>query len=178
MQLNIDRLNIQTNRGLHMEILIGGGIAASVIYAAINWSDSDKKKIQKTFENVGYKVGDYLPKLKRTHKTDNYTLYTYSVPYGLVDDERLDVLDKVLNKPVKVTFTDTKLHIKVYAENLKESYPYSLFSNKGNWYIPIGMTYDGPVYHNFDKIPHMIVAGSTTWGKTVFMRMIDRKRTR
>src|SRR5699024_8945476 len=86
--------------------------------------------------------------------------------------DELHVLEQVLNRPVKVSFTDTKLHIRVYSEKLKDDYSYSLFDSKGNWTIPVGMTYDGPIYHDFDTIPHMIVAGSTTWGKTVFMRMM------
>lgn len=155
-----------------MEILIGSGIAALTIYAAKNWTIGDDKKIQKTFENIGYKVGDRLPKLIKRHQTDHYTTYTYSVPYGLIDDDKLNVLEKVLNRPVRVSFTNTKLHVKVYAGKLKESYPYALFESQGNWTIPVGMSYDGAIYHDFDTIPHMIVAGSTTWGKTVFMRMM------
>src|SRR5699024_4752246 len=63
-------------------------------------------------------------------------------------------------------------HIKVYKVQLTDEVLYNEFEYKGNWSIPVGMTYDGAIYHDFDKIPHMIVAGSTTWGKTVFMRMI------
>jgi len=155
-----------------MDMFIGAGIAAFTIYAAAKWKETDKDKIQHTFKNIGYKVDDRTPKLIKKHKTDSYTTYTYSVPYGLVDDDKLNVLEKVLNKPVKISFTNQKLHIKVYKEKLKERYPYSLFESKGNWSIPVGMTYNGAVYHDFDTIPHMIVAGSTTWGKTVFMRMM------
>jgi len=172
MQTNIGRLNIQTNRGMHMEVLIGSGIAALTMYATAKWNHDDKKKIQKTFENLNYCINDHFPRLIRKHKTDNATTYTYSVPYGLTDTEKLHVLERVLNRPVKVSFIDTKLHIKVYAEKLKYNYSYGDFKCKGNWSIPVGMTYDGAVYHDFDAIPHMIVAGSTTWGKTVFMRMM------
>src|SRR5690606_20263920 len=74
--------------------------------------------------------------------------------------------------PVKISFTNQKLHIKVYTEKLKDEYSYDLFESKGNWTIPMGMSLDGPIYHDFDVIPHMTVAGATTWGKTVFMRML------
>lgn len=155
-----------------MDILIGGSIAAFTIYAAMKWNKTDKEKIQHTFENIGYIVGDRSPKLFKTHKTDTATLYTYHVPYGLVDDPKLDVLEKVLNKPIKISFTNQKLHIKVYKEKLEDEYSYVLFKSKGNWTIPVGMSLDGPIYHDFDVIPHMTVAGATTWGKTVFMRMM------
>lgn len=154
-----------------MDFLIGGGLAAFTIYAAAKWQKSDPDKIQHTFKNIGYLVKDKTPKLFKTHRSDYYTLYTYHVPYGLVDDPKLQVLEKVLNKPVKISFVNTKLHIKVYHQKLNKEYPYEIFPPTGKWSIPIGMTYDGPIYHDFEQIPHMIVPGSTTWGKTVFMRM-------
>ena len=154
-----------------IETLLGGSIAALTIYAASNWQADDKKKIQHVFNNLDYKINDRNPKLIKTHKTDLYTTYTYSVPYGLVDDDKLNVLEKVLNKPVKISFENQKLHIKVYNQKLDKSYPYNDFSSKGGWSIPVGMSQDGIKYHDFEQIPHMIVSGSTTWGKTVFMRM-------
>lgn len=157
---------------MNMEIIFGGGLAALTIYAAAKWKEGDEKKIQHTFNNLDYGVKGYAPKLIKTHKTDEHTTYTYNVPYGLVDDPELNVLEKVLNRPVKISFTNQKLHIKVYRNKLKSEYAYDLFKPKGNWAIPIGMSLDKPIYHDFDTIPHMIVAGSTTWGKTVFMRML------
>ena len=154
-----------------MEFIIGGSLAAFAIYAATNWEMGDKKKISHTFENIDYKVNDRIPKLIKTHKTDSHTTYTYNVPYGLVDDPKLQVLEKVLNRPVKVSFTNQKLHIKVYNNKLNKSYPYNAFVSKSDWSIPVGMSQDGVIYHDFEQIPHMIVSGSTTWGKTVFMRM-------
>lgn len=155
-----------------MEFLVGGSIAALAIYAAAKWTDDDRKKIQHVFNNLDYKIKDHTPKLIKTHKSDKYTTYTYNVPYGLIDDPKLNVLEKVLNRPVKISFTNQKLHVKVYNQKLKKSYPYNVFATKGNWSIPIGMSQDGVIYHDFDTIPHMTVAGATTWGKTVFMRMM------
>jgi len=155
-----------------MDVLIGSGVAAFVMYAAAKWNKSDKDKIQHTFKNVGYSIGEKTPRLFKTHKTETSTLYTYHVPYGLIDDSKLDVLEKVLNRPIKISFVNGKLHIRVHNEKLKDNYHYSLFSPKGNWTIPVGMMQEGVIYHDFEKLPHMIVSGSTTWGKTVFMRML------
>lgn len=155
-----------------MEVIIGGSIAALTIYTAANWNTGDKKKIEHVFRNLNYEIGDRSPRLVKTFKKESYTTYTYSVPYGLVDDDKLNVLEKVLNRPVKVSFENQKLHIKVYKQKLDKSYPYNVFPYKGDWSIPIGMSQDGVIYHDFEQIPHMIVSGSTTWGKTVFMRML------
>lgn len=155
-----------------MDVIIGSGIALFTMYAAAKWKDDDKKKIQHTFNNIGYKVKDHTPTRLKTIKRDSYIEYVYNVPYGLIDDPKLQpVIEKTLHKSVRVYF-DGKLHIRVYKQKLNKSYPYSLFPSKGNWTIPVGMAQEGIVYHDFDAIPHMTIAGATTWGKTVFMKML------
>lgn len=162
---------MRTNRGANMDLLIGGGLAAFSMYAAAKWNRSDKDKIQHTFRNLNYKVKDKEPKHFKTHKTDQYTLYSYHVPYGLVDDDKLNVLEKVLNKPVGVSFAKQKLHIKVYKQTLPTKVSYDWQETEG-WTLPIGKSMDGPVIHDFDKIPHMTIAGMTRQGKTVLLKLI------
>lgn len=93
------------------------------------------------------------------------------MPYGLVDDEKLQVLEKVLNKPVKVSFVNQKLHIKVYKQTLPNEVKYDWNKTEG-WTLPIGTSLDGPVTHDFDKIPHMTIAGMTRQGKSVLLKLI------
>ncbi|GIO22407.1 cell division protein FtsK [Oceanobacillus sp. J11TS1] len=146
-------------------------MAAFTIYVAAKWNKSDKDKIQHTFRNLNYKIKDREPKHFKTHRTDQYTLYSYHVPYGLVDDEKLNVLEKVLNKPVGVSFVNQKLHIKVYKQTLPKEVKYDWNPTEG-WTLPIGVSLDGPVTHDFDKIPHMTIAGMTRQGKTVLLKLI------
>lgn len=75
-------------------------------------------------------------------------------------------------KPVKISFTNQKLHIKVYKHPLPKQISYDRLASQEGWSVPIGMSQDGPIYHDFDRLPHMIVSGTTTWGKTVFMRSL------
>ena len=154
-----------------MDVLIGSGIAAFTIYAAMKWNKSDKEKIQHVFRNVGYRVGDREPKLFKTHKTKKHTLYSYHVPYGLVDDEKLNVIEQTLNKPTKITFQNTKLHIKVYNQKLPTEIAYDWILTDG-WDVPIGYDQERLVTHDFDKIPHMTVAGMTRNGKSVLLKLI------
>ena len=155
------------------ETIIGGSIA-TFLYLLIkdmNPRYNDKDKIQHTFNNLNYKVKDQLPQLIKTNSTDNSTTYTYSVPFGLVDDEKLNVLEKVLNKPVKISFTNQKLHIKVYKEKLPDRIDYD-WNKTESWTVPIGRTHEEMVYHDFDEIPHMTIAGMTRQGKTVLLKLI------
>lgn len=154
-----------------MDAIIGGGLAAFVIYAATKWDKSDKEKIKHTFKNLNYGVKDKEPRLFKSHKTDQYTLYTYHVPYGLIDDDKLQVLEKVLNKPVEVSFANQKLHIKVYKNKLPTRKKYDWEATEG-WTVPIGFNQSETVLHDFDKIPHMTIAGMTRQGKTVLLKLI------
>ena len=154
-----------------MDAILGASVASLAMYAALKWQTSDKDKIRHTFRNLNYKVNDREPRLIKTRKTYDYTLYKYHVPYGLVDEEKLNVLEKVLNKPVEVFFKEGKLNIKVYHQGLPERVFYDWIpTNK--WTVPIGQTLDGMIYQDFDKIPHMTIAGMTRQGKTVLLKLI------
>ena len=151
--------------------LVGSGIALSIIYGSAKWKDDDLKKMQHVFRNIGYRVKNYEPRLIKKTKYDNKTEYVFSVPYGLIDDEKLQpILQKTLIKPVSVMFRG-KLIVRVYNTNLPTKINYE-WQQLSDWTIPIGKTLDGMINHNFDEIPHMVVAGATRWGKTVFMKMM------
>ncbi|TFJ91826.1 FtsK/SpoIIIE domain-containing protein [Lentibacillus salicampi] len=154
-----------------METIIGAGIALFTMYAADRWKKSDAEKIQHTFKNIGYAVGDHEPRLFKKHKTDGYTLYTYHVPFGLIDDDKLQVLEKVLNKPVKISFTNQKLQIKVYKNKMPVKVEYDWNKTDG-WTVPMGQSQERFILHDFDKIPHMTIAGMTRQGKTVLLKLI------
>ena len=151
--------------------LIGSGIAACTIYAGMKWEDKETKKIKNVFRNIGYRVKDHEPRLKRKDKKDNYIDYIFTVPYGLVDDNRLQpILEKTLIKPVKILFKGV-LIVRVYNNNLPQHIDYD-WSNSDKWTVPIGKSQDGMVYHDFDKIPHMALSGTTRYGKTVLLKLM------
>jgi len=137
----------------------------------MNWRESESKKIQHVFKNIGYRVKDHEPKLIRQDKTDNYTDYIFNVPYGLVDDKRLQpILEKTLIKPVAIYFRG-KLIVRVYSHNLPQRIDFD-WQTTDKWTVPLGCTLNGQIMHNFDKIPHMTVSGMTRQGKTVFLKLI------
>jgi hypothetical protein len=64
---------------------------------------------------------------------------------------------------------DGTLIIKVYNEPIPERVNYQL--GKG-WKVCVGLSREGMVYHDFDLIPHMVVAGMTRYGKSVFLKNV------
>ena len=141
------------------------------VYELISREPSDMSKIEKTFRNVKYGFGDKYPMRLYKRHYKNYSLYGFSVPYGLTDNTKLEILlSSALNKPVK-TELDGHLKVKVYREDLPERMDYDFTKTKG-WTVPIGHSLDRLELHDFDKIPHMTIAGMTRQGKTVLLKLI------
>lgn len=113
------------------------------------------------------------------------TTYRYTVPLGLPASKLNDVESQIsvfadgLQKPVDIDFgranpmTGKTLNINVYDNDLPDLVPYSRINKiKDEWVIPLGKSVRGMIWHNFDHIPHMTIAGTTRFGKTVLLRVI------
>ncbi|MFS1516101.1 FtsK/SpoIIIE domain-containing protein [Bacillus sp. SCS-151] len=76
-------------------------------------------------------------------------------------------------KEVELSY-DGVLKIKVYNEALADFYRYdnSVLQRCKGWQIPVGVTRDSFVKHDFEKIPHLVVAGTTRYGKSVFLKNV------
>lgn len=157
------------------------------LLSAIRTKDmSDKQKIEKIFEYtkiwVTTQKGDIKkPVFVRKELIKNSgTKYVYRLPLGLPSkvlqklNDNVGVFKDGLNKNVEIEF-DGMLHINVYENDLPTDWNYNeLLSElqKGSWSIPIGKTYKGYIYRDFDKIPHTVIGGTTRYGKTVFLKTI------
>lgn len=76
-------------------------------------------------------------------------------------------------KTVELDFNGA-LIVRVYSSQLTERFDYdaSLFDRLRGWEIPVGTTLTKLVRHDFDKHAHVIVAGMTDYGKSVFLKNI------
>lgn len=70
-------------------------------------------------------------------------------------------------KEIEVTF-DGLLKIRVYNEPLPSLVP---FVQGDKWSVPVGMTRDKNTfkYHDFERIPHLVLGGATRYGKSNFI---------
>src|SRR5574342_124567 len=172
-------------RYLMIEWLIPVALGVAAIVPS---SSNDKKKIQKIFENVGYGIRDKEGKLKTPRfrsKEDILdgkevigTTYKYSIPLGLPAtkmaklEKEIKVFGDGLGKPVEVEFKG-KLHIHVYDKELPPILHYGAIpKRRDEWVVPLGKAVSGMVWHNFDHVPHMTLAGTTRFGKTVMLKVL------
>jgi DNA segregation ATPase FtsK/SpoIIIE, S-DNA-T family len=106
------------------------------------------------------------------------TVYKFAIIPGLgasnmqKKEKEARVFTDGLQKPVVIEFKKT-LNISVYDEELPTMFPYAdVPKDKKGWIVPIGKAVHGMVWHNFDHVSHMTVAGTTRFGKSVMLRMM------
>lgn len=172
---------------------IGLGIttfsAVSLVAASPKLKLNDRRKIERIFKNldIGVREDGKAKYPKFVRKTDIQredgqavgTRYIYSLPLG-ISGKKISILEKEaqvfregLKKPVITDCEEGYLHVKVFFEDIPNLYEYKhLPSNKKKWTIPIGVTQEKLIWHNFDHTPHMTVAGTTRFGKTVLLKLI------
>ncbi|KAB2332916.1 FtsK/SpoIIIE domain-containing protein [Bacillus mesophilum] len=79
---------------------------------------------------------------------------------------------KTERKEVEIEF-DGMLKFRVYTEALTEFYEVdeSLFMSLKGWEVPAGMSRQGLIKHDFDKIAHSLIGGSTDFGKSNILKL-------
>ncbi|RDY70338.1 cell division protein FtsK [Halobacillus trueperi] len=78
-----------------------------------------------------------------------------------------------LDKQIEMEY-DGMLRIKVYESGLSNLYKFeeSMLEGLESWQVPIGYTIEDLIAHDFEKRPHMIVAGATGFGKSEFIKLL------
>lgn len=64
------------------------------------------------------------------------------------------------------------LTLRVYHSPLTGFLSYEEAPKTKNWEVPIGITRTEKLKHDFDKIMHMVVAGTTRYGKSIFLKNV------
>ncbi|WP_272031238.1 FtsK/SpoIIIE domain-containing protein [Oceanobacillus kimchii] len=120
------------------------------------------------------------PRYLRTNKHDLYTEYVYSIPLGKVLTESLEkAIVEAFDCVCRVKGAGGRLYVRIYKYTLPDKVDYKAVSEYSKsvssnvkYSVPIGLSVDDFIFHDFDKIPHMTVAGATRQGKTVFLKQM------
>lgn len=135
------------------------GVFVYVLAKDLMDSDEDRELIEKCIPNMSF--------IRRRTKSD-YIVYQFVTDGKSVDPMKLmKLLQDYLGKEVKVFF-DRVLTVRVYKKILPRSINQPEVSRGRR--VQIGECVDGVVWHDFGKYPHMIVAGTTGYGKTNFLK--------
>jgi len=138
-------------------------------------SKSDKQIIREVFErtSISIKKGESVlnPKLVDSREGK----YVYSLPIGLSSEfmENIELaMKEALNKEIEWEFKNGFLHLNVFDDKLPSKWDFTTDLKTDTWEVPVGKNHHGVLYHDFDKYPHMLVGGTTRFGKTVFLKVL------
>lgn len=163
-------------------LLIGVG---TFFFSKKMWSD--QQKIEKVLELLEIKEGERIKKFKLLRKDpiqgdfEIGTEYVYKIPLKSSMDkiesvhaairDGINIKREGNQKHVEMEY-DGALKIKVYEQYVPKQVEYNMELLKmcNAWSVPLGKTFDGYVFHDFELIPHMLVAGTTRYGKTVYLK--------
>src|SRR5690625_7273560 len=78
-------------------------------------AQTDRRKIAAVFQNIRYGFKDQFPKLIFKRIKNDYNVYGYSLPYGLIDSPKIEeIISKTINKSVEITMSKGKFINKLY----------------------------------------------------------------
>lgn len=165
--------------------------------ALVPKGNNDRKRIDAIFRNSGYGVRgpkDQEPRFPMYKGKDKVfdgdkeiaLEYKYKVPLGLpvtlmkLKESKDKVFSDGLCKPVRLYFDGSFLRVRVYYSDVpgvdSDGNPIVLYADmpkrKLEWVAPMGVGLDGILWRDFDAIPHMIIAGTTRFGKTVALKLL------
>lgn len=76
-----------------------------------------------------------------------------------------------LDKQIEMEY-DGMLRFRIYEKGLDKMIPFNEEMLAGDWIVAVGKTYKDLITHDFEKRPHMIVAGATGFGKSEFLKLL------
>ncbi|GGJ73234.1 S-DNA-T family DNA segregation ATPase FtsK/SpoIIIE [Anoxybacillus voinovskiensis] len=145
----------------------GEGFTEYVFQIPLGLSFADFEKKKHVFEdglNIKRSTLDIsLADLKTIHLRSNILEQTKTIL----------MKKKKFRKEIEMSF-DGMLKIRIYERPMPEWLPFSdsMLSQCKGWEIPIGVSRCDFVTHDFDAIPHMVVAGATRKGKSAFLKLL------
>lgn len=123
----------------------------------LTFTDFKKKKEAIETSLNGSKEGFKLANIKNV-----------DVNKGLKQNIKRITNGETYKKEVLLSY-DTTLKIKVYNQPLTKYLSYE--NNCKGWTVPVGVSREKDnIKHDFEKVMHMVVAGTTRYGKSVFLK--------
>ncbi|MEH7016856.1 MULTISPECIES: FtsK/SpoIIIE domain-containing protein [Bacillus] len=133
---------------------------------------------------LGLSFADFQAKLPQLQDGLNHKRWLYDFKLSDLRELRFqrDILYQIRNiimkktvvrKEVELTY-DGVLQVRVYEKGMPDFVPFEvdMLEQCHGWQVPIGFTRDGLVKHDFDKIAHLIYAGTTDSGKSNGLKLI------
>lgn len=154
-------------------LMVVGGIS----FVALDFYLNYKSKLEKLFLNCRLYIDTgnekLIPVVMKKQKHETSTDYILTLPPGmsLKDFEnKHEAIEQNMRKPVSFDYRNGVI-IMTVKEPLKSFYPFKLIECDG-LKVCFGYASEGPFIFDIEDAVHTLVAGSTGWGKSVFLRAL------
>jgi S-DNA-T family DNA segregation ATPase FtsK/SpoIIIE len=165
-------------------LLVGSGLLAPVFvpmatlvfgvcaydYLRAYWFRTD---LDRFFEESGFGIGDKVPEMIDKHDFDGGYVCEYKMPAGIdLDDlEKYKAsMELYLNAHVVFELGNKSVFITVNEKRLAAHYDYKLYESENPLEVCIGQTLAGPLFFDFEKGIHLLIASETGGGKSCLLR--------
>jgi energy-coupling factor transporter ATP-binding protein EcfA2 len=159
----------------------GGGymIAGGLVLTALDAYLSYKSKFDKLFTNCGLFINTgndkLLPRVLKKQRHETSTDYILTLPPGLSlknFTDKQEAIEQNIRKPVSFNYNNGVI-IMTVKEELKKRYTFKLIHYDEPLKVCFGYTSEGPLEFDIEEAVHILVGGSTGWGKSVFLRVLS-----
>lgn len=151
-----------------LTVCIGAGVLCTAYQILFGDGDGQTKEVNQILGDKGY--------VKFYERKQQVYIVELNVGSSFADLEKLKgAFENLFKNEVEITNDNFRYCMKlVEKKDIPRLVPFQPFntSNENGMKVAVAMGADGPIYLDFKKVPHTLVAGATGWGKSIFTKSL------
>lgn len=151
---------------MFLAVCIGAGVLCTTYKILFGDGDGHSKEVNQILGDKGY--------VKFYDRKQQAYIIELNIGSSFGDLEKLKgAFENLFKNEVEITNDNFRYCMKlVEKKDIPRLVPFQPFntSNENGMKVAVAMGADGPIYLDFTKVPHTLVAGATGWGKSIFTK--------
>ena len=151
---------------MFLTVCIGVGVLCTTYKILFADGDGHSKEVNQILGDKGY--------VKFYDRKQQAYIIELNIGSSFGDLEKLKgAFENLFKNEVEITNDNFRYCMKlVEKKDIPRLVPFQPFntSNENGMKVAVAMGSDGPIYLDFTKVPHTLIAGATGWGKSIFTK--------
>ena len=151
---------------MFLAVCIGAGVLCTTYKILFGDGDGHSKEVNQILGDKGY--------VKFYDRKQQAYIIERNIGSSFGDLEKLKgAFENLFKNEVEITNDNFRYCMKlVEKKDIPRLVPFQPFntSNENGMKVAVAMGSDGPIYLDFTKVPHTLIAGATGWGKSIFTK--------